>query len=95
MHKTFQDYDKFKENPPIPRDLPPVAGKIAWARQLNRRIRDPMNYFERHASVLKKREAIRITHHFNKVAEILTRYEMLYQSAWEKDVNIIKTGKTS
>ena len=31
-------YQRNKTDPPIARDLPPVAGKITWARQLFRRI---------------------------------------------------------
>jgi hypothetical protein len=31
--------------PPIPRNSPPVAGNIMWARQLLRRIESPMQRF--------------------------------------------------
>ena len=37
---------KHKDDPPIPRDMPPVAGKISWARQLFRRIQEPMEIFK-------------------------------------------------
>ena len=30
-----------KNNPPYPRNLPPVAGKIMWARHLTMRLQDP------------------------------------------------------
>ncbi len=35
-------YEKFKASPPVPRNAPPVAGNIMWARQLLRRIELPM-----------------------------------------------------
>ena len=41
----LQLYQRCKDDPPIPRDMPPVAGKIAWARQLYRRIQEPMDIF--------------------------------------------------
>lgn len=37
---------KQKLDPPIGRDLPPVAGRILWARQLSSRIRAPMELFQ-------------------------------------------------
>ncbi len=37
---------KQREDPPIPRDMPPVAGKIAWARQLSRKLQEPMEIFK-------------------------------------------------
>lgn len=39
-------YMKQKLDPPIGRDLPPVAGRILWARQLSSRIRAPMDLFQ-------------------------------------------------
>ena len=38
----LQLYQKYREDPPIQRDMPPIAGKIAWARQLTRKIQTPM-----------------------------------------------------
>ena len=35
-------YNKNKENPPLPRDMPPVSGRIAWVKQLYRRISSPI-----------------------------------------------------
>lgn len=39
-------YMKQKLDPPIGRDLPPVAGRIMWARQLYSRIQGPMELFQ-------------------------------------------------
>ena len=35
-------YERHKLAPPLPRNAPPVAGNIMWARQLLRRIELPM-----------------------------------------------------
>jgi dynein heavy chain len=35
-------YEKDKHDPPIPRNLPPVAGNITWSRHLLKRIEEPM-----------------------------------------------------
>lgn len=39
-------YMKQKLDPPVGRDLPPVAGRIMWARQLSSRIQGPMDLFQ-------------------------------------------------
>lgn len=48
-------YQKQKAEPVVPRNLPPVAGKISWARQLYRRIEAPMKVFKTNADILKVR----------------------------------------
>lgn len=45
-------YQKLKNEPPSARNLPPVAGRIAWARQLYRRIDAPMRVFKQHKEIL-------------------------------------------
>ena len=55
-------YQKQKNEPVIPRNLPPVAGKIAWARQLYRRCEAPMKVFKRKPEILKVR-LIYLCHH--------------------------------
>ena len=47
----FQLYNKYKDDPPIPRNNPPVSGRITWVRQLAKRILDPMEIFMVHLSV--------------------------------------------
>lgn len=37
-----QLYEKQKKAPPLARDTPPVSGRIMWARQLLRAVREPM-----------------------------------------------------
>lgn len=46
-------YQKHKNDPQIPRNLPPVAGKIAWARHLYQRIENPMKIFKTKPEILK------------------------------------------
>lgn len=48
-------YQNEKSDPLTPRNLPPIAGRIAWARQLFRRIEVPMKVFKRKSDILKVR----------------------------------------
>ena len=42
LARVEQIYEKNKHEPPITRNVPPVAGNIAWARLLLKRVEDPM-----------------------------------------------------
>ena len=41
-----QIYERNKDNPAIARNMPPVSGKINWARQLLHRLFVPMEIFK-------------------------------------------------
>lgn len=45
MAVVQQMYEAGKADPPRPRDVPLVAGCIMWARQLLRRIQEPMQWY--------------------------------------------------
>ena len=51
-------YQKQKNEPVTPRNLPPIAGKIAWARQLYRRIEAPMKVFKKKPEILKVSQCV-------------------------------------
>uniref|UniRef100_W5KJG3 Dynein axonemal heavy chain 5 n=1 Tax=Astyanax mexicanus TaxID=7994 RepID=W5KJG3_ASTMX len=75
-------YTKQKMEPPIGRNLPPVAGKILWSRQLYLRIEEPMKLFQQHPNVLATPEAKRIIRNYNRVAKTLVEYEVIYHRGW-------------
>ena len=79
-------YQKNKSDPPVARDLPPVAGKIAWSRQLFRRIQEPMEVFQQHQVILQTPEARKIVKNFNKLAKVLLEFELLYHRGWLRQV---------
>jgi dynein heavy chain len=65
-----QLYEKQKHDPPIPRNMPPVAGNITWSRHLLKRIEEPMKQFERNQNVLAGKDAKRIIKIYNKVRHL-------------------------
>ncbi|RYY32458.1 hypothetical protein EON62_05335 [archaeon] len=85
-------YDRHKHQPPIPRNLPPVAGNITWSRNLLRRIEHPMRIFKQHPAVLQSKEARRIIKQYNKVARVLYAYEYLWFNAWVQSIETAKAG---
>ena len=69
LEKIQKLYEKHKHAPPIPRNLPPVAGNITWSRHLLKRIEEPMKKFETNQNVLASRDAKRIIRMYNKVSK--------------------------
>jgi dynein heavy chain, axonemal len=60
-------YEKNKYAPPVPRNAPPVAGNIMWARQLLRRIEVPMQKFAQNKELMATKESKKIVKTYNKV----------------------------
>ncbi|KAK2844297.1 hypothetical protein Q5P01_010956 [Channa striata] len=85
-------YMKQKLDPPIARDLPPVAGRITWARHLYSRIQGPMDLFQQHPQVLTTPEAKRIIRNFNRTARVLLEFEMLYHHSWMEKMEAARVG---
>jgi len=85
-------YEQNKHDPPIPRNLPPVAGNITWSRHLLNRIEEPMKKFESNQNVLNSKEAKRIIKTYNKVARTLVAFEYLWYQAWVQSIDTAKAG---
>jgi dynein heavy chain len=84
-------YDRQKLCPPVPRDTPPVAGNIVWARQLLGRVEEPMQRFLQNKAMLA-RDSKNIIKKYNKIALTLTEYETLWFIAWTKSVETSRAG---
>uniref|UniRef100_H0ZBP9 Dynein axonemal heavy chain 8 n=1 Tax=Taeniopygia guttata TaxID=59729 RepID=H0ZBP9_TAEGU len=71
------DYD-----PPLARNMPPIAGKILWVRQLFRRVNEPISYF--HVSWCAEKSVVQS---YNKLAYVLVEFEVVYYNAWMKETS--------
>ncbi|XP_038654809.1 dynein heavy chain 8, axonemal-like [Scyliorhinus canicula] len=87
VHKHYQIN---KEDPPLARNMPPIAGKILWVRQLFRRIHEPIDYFYKSSDILKSSRGMSIVRMYNKVAYVLVKFEVLYHKAWIKEISTMK-----
>eukprot|EP01040_Poterioochromonas_malhamensis_P004773 gene4773-5123_t len=92
LEQVQQLYEKEKHDPPIPRNLPPVAGNITWSRHLLKRIEEPMKQFESNQNVLAGKDAKRIIKMYNKVAKTLVAFEYLWYQAWVQSIDQAKAG---
>ncbi|XP_072165822.1 dynein axonemal heavy chain 8-like [Diadema setosum] len=85
-------YNRHKDDPPIPRDMPPVAGKISWARQLFRKIQEPMDIIKEVPAVMKSNDAKKIVRNYNRTATVLMEFEIRYHRAWVDQIEAVRSG---
>lgn len=78
------------EHPPTPKTLPPVGGACDWARHLQQRIAEPMEFFEKYPYLFKTSEGERIYANYMTFRKVLTTYEQRYYDQWEMHLAQIK-----
>uniref|UniRef100_H2S7P3 Dynein axonemal heavy chain 5 n=1 Tax=Takifugu rubripes TaxID=31033 RepID=H2S7P3_TAKRU len=71
-----------RQDPPIGRNLPPVGGRILWARQLYSKIH--MEYFfqTQQPGVLNSPRAKTVIRSYNRLSKVLVEYEIVYHRTW-------------
>ena len=93
VENVQRTFEQLKASPPLPRNAPPVAGAIAWARQLLRRVEGPMQNFQQNpVQMMNPRESRQIIAMYNKTAQALLEYEERWISAWETSIEKVKEG---
>ncbi|XP_064087416.1 LOW QUALITY PROTEIN: dynein axonemal heavy chain 5-like [Macrobrachium nipponense] len=84
LEKVSKIYNRQCESPPQLRGLPPVAGKIQWARSLFLHLEEPMMFFKEHPVLLKIPEGKEAVRKSNRIGKLLFQYELAYYDAWRK-----------
>uniref|UniRef100_A0A673GVC6 Dynein heavy chain 5, axonemal-like n=1 Tax=Sinocyclocheilus rhinocerous TaxID=307959 RepID=A0A673GVC6_9TELE len=88
IEMVYRIYTKQKTDPPIAPDLPPIAGRILWARQLYSCIQEPMDLFQEMPGLLSTPDAKPIIRNYNRVAKVLLEFEVLYHQNWMAQVSL-------
>jgi dynein heavy chain len=93
LSKIEEQYSKQRNNPPIVRNLPIVAGSITWSRHLFHRASVPMEHFPRENLRTKdtKKPVKQVTQH-NKTTYTLFYYEYEWRMRWASEVEKAKAG---
>ncbi|OXB76615.1 UNVERIFIED_CONTAM: hypothetical protein H355_014506 [Colinus virginianus] len=86
----LETYQIQKDCPPLPRNMPPVAGKILWVRQLFRKINEPINFFHKNSSILTSPEGKAVVQLYNRIAYVLVKFEVVYHTAWMKEISELR-----
>lgn len=63
-----------------------------WARQLYKRIQQPMDVFVANKTILQYPEAKKIIKNYNQLSKVLLSYEILYHRGWLRQVDVVATG---
>jgi len=90
IHQIEDQYQKWKNNPPIIRNLPTVSGSITWSRHLFHRISGPMEQFPQ--DLIKQKESRRFVKMYNKIGYTLFSFEYLWRQKWSHEVEKAKAG---
>jgi len=89
--KSIQNkYTSENQNPPIQRNMPPVAGNIQWARHLLQKVSGPMQNFSN--IIPPQNNPGRFIRSHNKIAITLTTFEYLFLQAWCNEIEKAKAG---
>nr|XP_012602340.2 dynein heavy chain 8, axonemal [Microcebus murinus] len=86
LDNTKKLYHSQKDDPPLARNMPPIAGKILWVRQLYRRISEPINYFFKNSDILSSAEGKAVIRQYNRISYVLVEFEVIYHTAWVKEI---------
>ena len=86
------EYMEHKENPPLARNLPPISGKIAWSRQLYRRIAGPVEVFQTNEQLMQLPETKKAIKKFNRLARVLVEYELVFLQLWTKQIEAARVS---
>ena len=65
-----------------------LLGKVAWSRQLFRRIQEPMEAFQVHPLIMSSVDGRKVIKNYNKLAKTLLEFEVLYHRGWLRQVRI-------
>ncbi|XP_039872861.1 dynein heavy chain 8, axonemal-like isoform X1 [Simochromis diagramma] len=80
-------YGNHKDNPPLARDMPPVAGRIGWARHLFKKIEEPMLHIKENSDILLSPQGRNAVKMYNQTAASLVKFECIYYQAWLEEVS--------
>ncbi|XP_043247781.1 dynein axonemal heavy chain 8 [Colletes gigas] len=88
-------YNEDRSDPPIPRNVPPIAGRILWIRQLYRRIESPMESYKKCIRVLSHDYMQRCIKIYNALISVFIHYELIYHKAWYDSSEIVRLALAS
>ena len=89
------EYSERKEHPPIARNLPPISGKIAWARQLYRRLSEPVEVFRENQELMALPETKKAIKKYNRIARVLVEYELIFVQEWSREIDNARASLNS
>ncbi|CAF1032650.1 unnamed protein product [Adineta ricciae] len=84
------NFEAQKDDPPIPRNAPPIAGAIAWSRTLLTKMEKSMDIFKTNRHIIALGNFPVISKLYNRTAKALLVYEQLLLARWKEKLEIWK-----
>ncbi|XP_034837309.1 dynein axonemal heavy chain 8 [Maniola hyperantus] len=85
-------YNEERENPELPRNMPPVSGRVMWIRFYDKNIKYPMQEFMQHKEVITHMNTQRCIKLYNVMCIVFTEFELIYHRAWTENVGQVRLG---
>ncbi|XP_072937033.1 dynein axonemal heavy chain 8 [Epargyreus clarus] len=85
-------YNEERENPELPRNMPPVSGRVMWIRFYDKNIKGPMEEFRKHKEVINHMNTQRCIKLYNVMYIVFTEFELIYHRAWMENVGQVRLG---
>ncbi|CAF4620321.1 unnamed protein product [Rotaria sp. Silwood1] len=83
-------FEAHKDDPPLPRNAPPVPGAIAWSRTLLTKIEQAMDVFKLNRHIVTLGNFPLISKLYNRTAKALLVYEQLLLGRWKEKIDAWK-----
>ncbi|OHT04931.1 Dynein heavy chain family protein [Tritrichomonas foetus] len=90
LDNVTQWFKTQSENPPIPKNMPPIGGRIAWVRQLITRLMGPMEIFKKYDSVINCDKNKKMITKFNNTVFQLLSYEKKWEQSFTDSAALLK-----
>ena len=86
----LQTYQANYQNPPLDRNMPPIAGAIMWERQLMIHMENTIGPLRNKPNVIATPTGKQMTKRFNAMAKILVEYELVHHRGWVEMVEVAR-----
>ncbi|UJR24993.1 hypothetical protein I4U23_006354 [Adineta vaga] len=83
-------FEAQKDDPPLPRNAPPIAGAIAWSRTLLTKMEQAMDVFKTNRHITAVGNFSLISKLYNHTAKTLLVYEQLLLTRWKEKLDVWK-----
>lgn len=90
IKKLFTSY---KDRPQLYKNFPPVAGAIAWARDLYKRAKRPIIRFKKHGGLLEDSYGEKVKSQYLEFARAVDSYSNDLYRDWESNVALVTVEK--
>lgn len=88
VERILKLFRKQRDDPPIPRNMPPIAGRIRWSRSLESHLQELVSSVAEHPILQKLPATKDLENRYNSVKTILREYEEEMVSIWlDQDVS--------